>query len=184
MVSFLDEKLSGNGLAVQAIAKKDARTLMRLAAQACVGIREEGGNNTGPMVTLIQETVGGPDHVAWCMSLVQTCIAYAELKTGLKSPIFASEHCLTVWNETPIAQRVRLLPLAGAIVIWRHGTSSSGHTGIVDSCDQERFYAFEGNTSSGLVGGEVERSGDGVYFTNREIHGSGDMRVLGFLRPF
>jgi hypothetical protein len=184
MVAFIDKKLAGNGLADLAIKNKDARTLMRLAAQVCVGIREIGGNNTGPMVTLIQKTVGGPDHVAWCMSFVQTCIAYAELKTGVKSPVFVSEHCQTVWRETPVAQRVKFLPLAGAVVIWRHGTSSSGHTGIVDSCDTKTFHAFEGNTESGIVAGKVERDGGGIYWTSRSLEGTGDMHILGFLKPF
>lgn len=185
MVSFIDKKLVGNGLADHAVEIKDARTLMRLAAQACVGIREVGGNNTGPMVTLIQKTVGGPDHVAWCMSFVQTCIAYAELKTGVKSPVFVTEHCLTCWRETPVMQRVHFVPLAGAIVIWKHGNSDSGHTGIIDSCDGKTFHAFEGNTESGVsAGGKVERDGGGIYWTSRSLNNSGDMHVMGFIKPF
>src|SRR5574343_9032 len=95
MVKWLDSKLAGNGLAQDAIARKDARLLFRLAMESCVGIREKGGNNSGPMVELIQETIDGADKDPWCMSLVQTCIAYAEKRTGKSSPIFASEHCLT-----------------------------------------------------------------------------------------
>lgn len=184
MLEFLDDKLVGNGLYHDALAKKDARTIMRLAAQACVGIKEVG-NNSGPMVTLIQETVGGPDHVAWCMSFVQTCIAYAELKTGIESPIFTTEHCLTCWTESPIFQRVRILPLAGAIIIWQHGKSDAGHTGIVESCDGVNMYCFEGNTGGGLdVHGKVTRDGDGIYHTHRSMDKTGDMHVLGFLKPF
>ena len=66
MEQWLDAKLANNGLAQDAIKKKDARLVFRLAAEACVGIKEQGGNNQGPMVSLIQDTVGGPDHVAWC----------------------------------------------------------------------------------------------------------------------
>lgn len=185
MVAFIDKKLEGNGLAAEAIAKKNPRALMVCAAQACVGIREVGGNNTGPMVTLIQETVGGPDHVAWCMSFVMTIIAYAEHKTGIKSPLPASEHCLTVWNSTPPDQRVKLLPLAGAIAIYRHGSSSNGHTGIVESTDGNTIWNYEGNTESGVgPGGKIERDGGGIYHTHRDLHPSGEMRLMGFLRPF
>lgn len=184
MIEYIDQKLSGNGLAVESVLKKDARTLMRLAAQACVGVREDG-YNSGPIVTLIQDTVGGPDHVAWCMSFVQTAIAYAELRTGKKSPVFASEHVLTTWNETPRVQRVIKIPLGGAIAIWRHGNSSSGHTGIVESCDGETFHAVEGNTGSGISpGGKIVREGDGVYFTHRAMDPVGEMRLLGFIKPF
>lgn len=185
LVEFLDHKLIGNGLYEKAIKERDARTIMRLAAQVCVGIKEEGGANRGPIVSLIQDTVDGPDHVAWCMSFVQSCIGYAEAKTGIHSPIFTTEHCLTCWRETPIAQRVRTLPLAGAIVLWRHGSSDSGHTGIVESCDGETMWNFEGNTGGGVdPHGKVVREGDGIYHTHRSLGTIGDMHLLGWLKPF
>lgn len=185
MVDFLDKKLAGNGLAQQAIEKKDARTLFRLAAEACVGIREQGGNNKGPMVVLIQETIGSANKEAWCMSFMQTCVAYAELKTGVKSPLAASEHCLTVWAKTPKAQRVKISPLPGAIAIWQHGSSQNGHTGVVTGADEKNFTAVEGNTESGLNSkGDVERDGGGVYATKRNRVKNGSMKVVGFLKPF
>ncbi len=184
MIKFLDNKLADNGLFQHALGQKDARTIFRLAAQVCVGIREVGGNNRGPMVTLIQDTVGGPDHVAWCLSFVQTCIAYAELRTGKSSPVFGTEHCMTCWQETPVAQRVRKVPLAGAIAIWRHGSGPSGHTGIVESCDGDTFFAYEANTGSGMSDGEIVREGDGVYYTHRALDPVGNMQLMGFIRPF
>lgn len=185
MIDFLDQKLASNGLAQTAIEEKDARTLFVQAASACVGIREKTGRNDGPMVELIQETIGGHSGEAWCMSLMQTCLAYAEVKTGAKSPIAASEHCMTVWNETPEYQRVKFTPLAGAIVIWRHGKGPSGHTGCVLSSDEHEFRAVEGNTTSGsTASGKVVREGGGVYFTKRSRNGNGDMHVVGFLKPF
>lgn len=184
LTAFLDKKLAQNGAAQDAIKRKDARSLMIYAAESCVGIREEGSNR-GPMVSLIQDTVDGPDHVAWCMSFVQTCIAYAELKTGVKSPIAAGEHCLTVWQSTPKAQRVKIVPLPGAIVIWQHGSSTSGHTGIVTEWKGKVFEAVEGNTGGGITAkGTVVREGDGVYMTERNATGTGTMKVVGFLKPF
>ena len=189
MVEFLDGKLAGNGLAQLAIANKDARTLFRLAAQACVGIREEGGNNEGPLVELIQETIGGHSKEAWCMAFVQTCLAYAELKTGITSPVYVSEGCAQVWSGTDKKQRVKLIPAAGAIVIWgkydKKGKYLGGHTGIVDHVDGQYFYPFEGNTTSGITGKEeVVRDGGGVYYTKRRFAGQGNMKVRGFIKPF
>lgn len=185
MIDFLLGKLKDNGLFIDAVNKRDARTVFRLAAQVCVGIRETGGNNSGPMVELIQETIGGHSKEAWCMAFVQTCIAFAEYCTGVKSPVFASEHCLTVWEKTPKAQRVDKIPAAGAIVIWRHGTSSSGHTGIVESCDGVNFKAYEGNTESGVnPQNVVVRDGGGVYYTKRALKPTGSMKVVGYLKPF
>ena len=170
MVEFIDKKLAGNGAAQAAIKAKDARALFVYAAEACVGIREQGGNNKGPMVELIQETLGGADREAWCMAFQQTCLAYAETKTGVMSPVFASEHCLTVWKKTPTAQRVKKFPARGAIVIWQHGTSSAGHTGaFLEALDDGGMRVVEGNAESGLAAdGSVERNGGGVYIGNRE----------------
>jgi hypothetical protein len=189
MVEFLDGKLAGNGLFQMALANKDARIIFRLAAQACVGIRETGGNNSGPMVELIQETIGGHSKEAWCMSFVQTCLAYAELKTGLVSPVFMSEGCAQVWAGTDKKQRVKLIPAPGAIIIWGHydkkGKYLGGHTGVVDSVEGRFFYAFEGNTTGGLTGNDkVIRDGGGCYYTKRRFAGDGNMKVRGFIKPF
>lgn len=185
MIEFLDWKLMSNGLAQHAIATKDARTLYRLAMQACVGIREKSGNNDGPMVELMQETIGGHSNEAWCMSAQQTGIAYAEFKTGIISPIYASEHCLTVWKNTPEEQRVKRFPLAGAIIIWQHGVSSSGHAGCLESTDGDIMFSYEGNTTQGLdENGDVEREGGGFYYCKRGFAGNGEMKVVGFLKPF
>lgn len=179
MIQFLDKKLALNGAAQEAIKNKDARSLMIYAAEACVGIREEGGNNRGPMVSLIQDTVDGPDHVAWCMSFVQTCIAYAEVKTGVKSPVAVSEHCLTTWVNTPKSQRVKVYPARGAIIIWQHGTSQAGHTGFFLEGTTTKMSTVEGNTGDANM-----REGDGIYKRERSLKANGSMRVVGFLKPF
>jgi hypothetical protein len=185
MVQFLDAKLASNGLAQQAIRDHDPRTLYICAAEACVGIREVGGNNQGPMVEMIQRTIGGADREAWCMSFVQTMLAYAELKTGVESPIWACEHCMTVLHKTPERQRVKTHPLRGAIVIWNKEGTYSGHCGIVIEANQTSFWGIEGNTEAGVnENGTVERDGGGVYFTKRDKIRAGDLVVQGFLKPF
>jgi len=184
MTTYLLKRLEGNGLAQEAIHARDARTVFRLAAQACVGIREVGGNNRGPMVTLMQETIGGPDPWPWCMSFVQTCLAFAEAVTGKYSPIYPHEHVVTVWSKTPKVQRVKVHPLAGAIAVWRHGKTLSGHTGIVESCDETIFDAYEGNTTYTAPGDPVVRDGGGVARTVRSRKGDGTMVLVGFLKPF
>ena len=185
MIQFLDKKLKENGAAQMAIQNKDARTLMLQAALACEGIREEGGNNKGPMVQLIQKTIGSANREAWCMSFVQTMIAYAEVKTGVKSPLMASEHCMTTWNKTPKTSRVKIAPLPGAVIIWQHGKGPAGHTGLVIGADEKIMLTIEGNTEAGLnAKGEVEREGGGIYRCKRSLTGNGTMRVIGFLMPF
>jgi hypothetical protein len=185
LVGWLDERLAGNGLAKHAIEIKEPRLLMVEAARACVGVREEGGNNNGPMVRLLQKTIGGASKESWCMSFQQSLIAYAELKTGLQSRLVASEHCLTVWAKSSEKCRVRFFPLPGAIVIWRHGDTTNGHTGIFLEADGDQMMTIEGNTSSGLSkNGSVVRDGGGVYLCKRSMKQNGDLRVVGFLKPF
>lgn len=191
MLEWLDQRLILNGLAQDAIRTKNARQLMIEAAKACVGIREKTNRNDGPMVELIQETVGKAQNEAWCLAFVQTCIAYAEVRTGIKSPLTATEHCMTLWRNTPETQKVKRHPLPGAIAIWRHGSSTNGHTGIVLGADEGIMQLVEGNTSSGQTpNGEIVREGGGVYFTERSMQNfprlqtGGSMKLQGFIRPF
>ncbi len=185
MVGYLDLLLVNNGLAKKAIADKDARLLLQIVAGVCVGIREEGGNNQGPLVRLIQETVGSANGEAWCLSYVETMVAYCELKTGIQSPLYVTEHCLTAWAKTPVEQRVKRIPAPGAIVIWQHGNSQSGHTGVLLRYASDGMYCVEGNTTAGLrADGSIERDGGGVHYTKRDKRQNGDMKVVGFLKPF
>ena len=184
MRDWLDHKCAET--AHRALIEADARACFLFAMRAMVGIREQGGNNRGRLVELIQETLGKAEGEPWCMSAVQTALAWAELRTGKKSPIVASEHCMTVWNETPKEQRVKNIPAPGAIIIWRHGAGPSGHTGVTTSTVVDgKFTAIEGNTESGLTAaGHIEREGGGCYETRRNTIGAGSMKVIGFLRPF
>lgn len=183
--AYLDQKLMGLGASADAIKKKDARLVMQYAALACIGIRETAGPNRGKLIQLFTDTVGRPDVIPWCMAFVQSMVAYAEEKTGLVSPILATEHCMTCWRETPRDQRVRFFPAAGAIVIWRHAGSDSGHTGLFLEGDNRSFHAVEGNTGGGIDSNdEVVREGDGVYRTTRPMSKVGDMELIGFLKPF
>ncbi|MBL8389845.1 MAG: CHAP domain-containing protein [Hydrogenophaga sp.] len=189
-VALIDGLIANDPLAQDSIRKKRVRQLFVQATVACLGIKEVQ-KNKGPEVELFLKTVGLGSGDAWCMSFMQTCIAYAELKTGLVSPLFASGTCMTVWTKTPLTQRVQNLPLAGAIAIWQHLDSPShGHTGMVLDCDGVSFHAIEGNTSEGYedINGEVGQTGDGVGFTHRRVDlfnpQKGDMQLRGFLKPF
>jgi hypothetical protein len=185
MVEFLDKKLASNGLAQKAIAEKEFRILFTLAMEALVGIKEEGGNNKGRMIVLIQETVGGHDREPYCMAAVGTCIAYCEVKTGIKSPFPVTEHCLTAWHNAPEELKVKTIPNRGAIPIWQHGKSQAGHTGVLTEwIGDGKFWTVEANTSSGVnAEGKIVREGSGIYHQLRKVDPIGDMHLLGFLKP-
>lgn len=182
--AYLDRKLASFGASHDAIRKKDARLVMQYAALSLVGLRESG-TNRGREVLWMSDTIGPPDAIPWCMALVQSCIAYAEEKTGILSPVKATEHVMTCWRDTPKEYRVRFFPLPGAIVIWNHIGSDRGHTGILLETEAMDFLTVEGNTSAGIdTRDEVVREGDGVYKVRRKFGKIGNMQLMGFIRPF
>lgn len=186
LVNWFDAKAKKTAEFQAALVAGIPRQIFMRAMISTIGVREVGGNNRGPLVELFQTTLGNAEREPWCMSLVQSALAYAELRSGKLSPIAASEHCLTVWNETPKSQHVEALPVPGAIIIWRHGTTQNGHTGCtISEVAHGKFFAVEGNTESGLTNaGHIERDGGGCYETSRNLIGAGSMKVFGFLKPF
>lgn len=175
---IIDGRIAKNGSAQLAVKNKDARSLFVYAMEACVG-EKESGNNQGTFVELVQRTVDNKaSKEPWCMALIQTGLAYVERKLGVKSPIVSTEHCLTAWRETPKTQRVKIQPLSGAIIIWQHGSSEQGHTGVMTEYKGKKMTTVEGNT------GQLFREGDGVYEKERSTTKDGSMKVVGFLKPF
>jgi hypothetical protein len=151
-------------------------------AKKWIGVKELTNHNDGLEVEMFQKAVDGKAQgESWCMCFVQFCLQQTECKLGLRSNMYSSEHCLTVWNKTPKEMR-RIQPHPGYVVIWQHGDTTQGHTGIVtELIDEDNFSTIEGNTGDGLG---IVRDGDGVYRRTRSIHGAGTMKVVGFIDPF
>lgn len=149
-------------------------------------VRERGGANRGKEVEEFQRAVDGKaSGEAWCMCFVQFCVKKAEEALNRHSDIARSEHCLTVWNNTPIIMR-RRKPAPGLIVIWKHDGTSNGHTGIITHVDPNGIMnTVEGNTGGGATAqSAVVREGDGVYRRARSVNGSGSMKIVGYIDPF
>lgn len=191
LIQKIDKLLENNKLAQECITKKQQpRQLFAEAAKACLGIKELP-ENSGVEVELFQKTVGISVGDSWCMAFMQSCIAYVEKKTDVTSPLYGNGTCMVVWNNSPKEQRVKLLPLAGAIAVWQHTKDPAhGHTGMILDCDGVSFHAIEGNTRAGFVdiNAKVGQTGDGVGFTHRRYDlfnpEIGDMQLLGCLKPF
>lgn len=155
--------------------------LLVRAMQAMIGVEEEGGNNRGKLVEAIQSTIGRAEGEPWCMSTVQTAIAYVEKKLSLVCGIPASEHCLTVFNDS-VRRKLKVdVPKCGDLMVWQMGNTQAGHVGViiaVEGADSVR--TVEGNTAPSSV---VVRDGDGVYERIRSRKSGPKMKVLGYLRP-
>jgi hypothetical protein len=163
---------------------EDLHQLLIEVATKYIGVKEATNHNDGPEVEMFQKAVDGKANgESWCMGFVQYCIKQVEQIKNIRTNLFSSEHCLTVWNKTDHDMR-RTEPQPGYIVIWQHGNTTQGHTGIVTSglqMDGVTFNTIEGNTGDGSG---VVRDGDGVYRRTRSINGAGSMKVLGFIDPF
>lgn len=189
-VSYIDAKLRNNAAAQAAIKAKDFRQVMVFAAEACVGFRERTGRNDGEQIEWVQETVGGSSNEPYCVGGVESVVAYAELKTGIKSPLIATELATGLWNATPVELRVKNIPLPGAIAIWQDRDPRTkkrkytGHAEIVRSAANTKWYGVGFNTSgASYPGGPVVREGNGVYYTTRNYEDTPGRVLLGFIKP-
>lgn len=149
-------------------------------AQACVGVKEEGGDNRGALVDLFETTTGDPLGVSWCLDYLQACIAYVELTKGFMSPLPTTGSVLDLWNHAKNYSAVSP-PKPGDLILWRFGTTLTGHCGLITGMDSLRYQTVEGNTHDST---EIDRDGDGVYARSRAKGGSKTFVELGFLRCF
>lgn len=184
-----ENRLTNVNQAQNCIAVGDARGLLVEAAHAFVDLHEVT-DNRGKWIDVMNNDIGNPMGASWCMAFVQSCIAYVEKRTHVISPLEADGTCMTVWDNSPISQRVKSLPLGGAVAIWQNvADKNHGHTGIVIDCDGTSMHTFEGNTSaSKKLHDGVESDGDGVFRSERRwdlfnVDDRGKL-LLGALKPF
>lgn len=121
------------------------------------------------------------------MSFIQFCVRHVDYLCEAAWPSWAkcqlpsSEHCLSVWRNAPLENRTQT-PEPGCIIIWQHGETEQGHTGIVERVfSNGKLGVIEGNTNADEV---VNREGDGVYRKVRDTNAAGPMKVVGYLLPW
>ncbi len=167
---------------------KDGNELVYLANKALdlMQVREVPLNsNAGRDVSLIQDTVGGPDHSAWCVSQQQSCVAFAEKNLGIISKLYATESCADLrahenGMKIPFEQSKR-----GDLWIFKHSKTGLGHIGcFVRWIDMMKSaVTLEGNTTSGKVGDKIVRDGGGSYQCERLMTTS-DLKLAMVIRAF
>ena len=179
VLGAIDSATNDNPDVQLAIASKSWRPLITMSAAAWGGVKEHSNNNDGNFVEMSGLTVDGKHNgEAYCLSWVQTVIAYAETKLNMISPLKATEGCLDLWRSTPQAYKTTKFPIAGYIAIWQHGTSPAGHAGIVLKVEDGHFKCIEANS----VG--PDGISQGIFEQKRSFNGEGKMRLLGFISPF
>lgn len=162
--------------------------LIKLAT-SFVGVHEEGGNNSGPVVEMFQRVIGKAEKEPWCCSFVMYCVKEIDAKTKAKTVLFPTESSQMLWIKTPKIARIER-PVAGAVIVWTkykgEQPTGFGHVGIVrEVLDKEWMLTVEGNTAPDSNDSTIVRDGDGVYMKRRRIvQNVGTMRTCGFLLPW
>lgn len=155
------------------------------AADFCTRIKNSRKNPNYKLIKSMLFTNNDYNPERWCMSFVQSVIAYTEYKLFKNSPIFASDNVLDVWERTPHNLRNYDLPKPGMIAIWKHRTCNDGHVGIVTEIASDSFVSIEGNVKSGRFDDkDIEIGDSGVWPHVRKRSGASKMDLLGFLRVF
>lgn len=151
---------------------------VRQIAYGFVGVKEEG-NNGGFWVTKFLKSVGLKPGNPWCAAFVSYCLDSAKIRS-LKTRSGLARHFITK-NKTIKATKVvtqnMKLP-QGTVVVWRRGTTMSGHVGFVDQWTGKSGTTIEGNTTSGKGGSQW--NGGGVWHRKRTINPYDHFRITDF----
>ena len=151
---------------------------VRQIAYGFVGVKEEG-NNGGYWVTRFLKSVGLKSGNPWCAAFVSFCLDSAKVTT-LKTRSGLARHFITrnkTIKATKVVTQNMELP-QGTIVVWRRGTTMSGHVGFTDNWKGKSGTTIEGNTTSGKSGSQW--NGGGVWYRKRTINPYDHFRITDF----
>lgn len=175
LVTFIDQHIG-------ATPPTDPSALFRAALVACQGVHEQGGNNRGHIVELIQSTAGSPVAQPWCMDFMQCGIAYVEVKLGLVCPLPVTESTYNMLDWAKQHGMLHSSAVPGDLVLWNHYDANwhltGGHVGCVLK-NGDMLETVEGNTSG--PSNAVVREGDVVAVKLRSPVGNQAMKVMGFV---
>ena len=141
------------------VRKKQLDTLQKRAlraAEALVGVMEQGGNNTGPMVNKIIKANGGDIGEPWCGDFIAYCYRQAGSKAVTRS--WASVRAL---GGVRGVRRVKT-PQAGDLVRFNFD-----HVGMYVKEAGMFIETIEGNTGASGAVSDSKTGGDGVYRKRR-----------------
>ena len=141
------------------VRKKQLDTLQKRAlraADALVGVMEQGGNNTGPMVNKIIKANGGDIGEPWCGDFIAYCYRQAGSKAVTRS--WASVRALGGLGGV---RRVTK-PMPGDLVRFNFD-----HVGMYVKEAGMFIETIEGNTGASGAVSDSKTGGDGVYRKRR-----------------
>ncbi|MDF2189269.1 CHAP domain-containing protein [Paraflavitalea sp. CAU 1676] len=138
-----------------------------------LGVEEQPrGSNRGPQVDKYIQSVGldpAGKH-PWCMAFVYWCHVQAGDKMGVPINMLKTGRVMLQWQTKKGKYRV-LTPQPGDVFIMDYG-KGLGHTGIVESVENDFVHTIEGNTND-----EGSREGYEVCRRKRPRN-----KIAGYLR--
>ena len=166
---------------------KQKMALLVTEAESWNSITEQGGDNSGQLVEMIQKVVDGKaQKEAWCAAFVWWCLLRTENQIkalnisepqsvnlmqvdgvqvdGVESGIYRSEWVWEIWNKTPAIFRTEI-PVPGSLIVWLRSDggklTTNGHIGIVRGLNPVTgtVYTVEGNTGPNRLSGVAGASG-------------------------
>lgn len=161
-----------------------------VTARSQIGVVEvPKGSNRGARVEAYQRTVGIPPGSPWCAAFTRWVLDHGagggrpvDVRradgTSIRSGV-ATVH-LQAAGTIPAREVERGVrrPPRGSLVVWRNGTSWTGHIEVLDWWDRSCGQTIGGNTSSGTAGSQSD--GDGVWGRNRCVSPGSHFRIVGF----
>jgi hypothetical protein len=158
------------------VARATIEQLLIEKYQTKVGVCEDSFNDS-PEIREFQRAVDGrASKEPWCMCFMQWGAICVAKDLGLsRSPVHPSEHCVTVWNNTPEKYRLKS-PKRGAWFVMKNRLGQSGHTGMCEDAGTLSFKTIEGNTNE-----EGSREGNAIVAKSRLVTGTASMQVLGYI---
>lgn len=102
------------------------------------------GSNWGEPVKTYLKSVGVGFPASWCMGFIYWCFNEAARQLNITNTAIKTGGVLAAWNKG--VQFRSTTPIIGSVFIMDCG-KGLGHTGIVETFDNEFIYTIEGNTN-------------------------------------
>lgn len=149
------------------------------AASAFIGVREEGGNNRGPMIERFLEKVGHKEGQPWCAAFVYYVGYWSHCEpTSERSawPLPATASCYMLGQFARKKQILVKEPMPGDVfLVYNPLLMRFAHTGIVVQVSRRELRAsgsvwYECITIEGNTNEEGSRDGDAVARKPRRFY--------------
>ena len=140
---------------------------------------EEVSYNSSPFIDHVLRKMKIPQKSSYCAAFVAFCLDSAQVKQPTTRSGMAQAYITKKSIPASKVLRREVTIPAGSIVIWKRGTTPSGHAGFTTlSWSGVEGYTIEANTSSGLKGSQY--NGDGIYQRKRSIQPAAAFRITHF----